>query len=73
MNFLSSKQESLLGRLSETRTQVSASAEPVDAADVPGHTPIEAPGVMSPLPLNQWELLIIVLLLVISLLFFTTS
>ena len=35
LKFLSSKQESLSGQLSDARTQVSASAEPVDAADIP--------------------------------------
>ena len=42
LKFLSSKQESLSGQLSDARTQVSASTEPVDAADSPvtsGHTP----------------------------------
>ena len=34
---------------------------------------LEVPGVMFPLPLNQWELQTLVLLLVISLLFFTTT
>jgi len=35
LKFLSSKQKSLSGQLSDARTQVSASIEPVDAADIP--------------------------------------
>jgi len=43
LKFLSSEQESLSGQLSDARTHVSASTEPVDAADAvlvaSGHTP----------------------------------
>ena len=79
LKFLSSKQESLSGQLSDARTQVSApaSTEPMDAVDIfllhLATLLLEVPGVMFPLPLNQWELQTLILLLVISLLFFTIS
>jgi len=75
LKFLSSKQKSLSGQLSDARTQVSASTESVDAADIlvaSGHTPSRGSRsdvFASTQPVGVADTHI----LVITLLFFTTS